>query len=79
MPSTTRRYRVRVLTSSDNDFGLLRQSHASIIRGLEGSYLSASGELIPERINLLYCDAPLALSKDSFQEAREVRRGTTRR
>ncbi|HJX90610.1 MAG TPA: hypothetical protein VJ372_08945 [Pyrinomonadaceae bacterium] len=35
---------------------------ASIVRGLEGSYLSESGERIPDRINLLYSDAPLALS-----------------
>ena len=46
---------------------------ASIIRGLEGSYLSASGELIPDRINLLYCDAPLALSKDFSNVATYVR------
>ena len=35
---------------------------SSIIRGLEGSYLSGTGERIPDRINLLYSDAPLALS-----------------
>lgn len=35
---------------------------SSIIRGLEGSYLSQSGERIPDRIKLLYSDAPLALS-----------------
>ena len=35
---------------------------ASVVRSLEGSYLSESGELIPDRINLLYSDAPLALS-----------------
>ena len=35
---------------------------SSIVRGLEGSYLSESGERIPDRINLLYSDAPLALS-----------------
>jgi len=35
---------------------------SSIIRGLEGSYLSGPGERIPDRINLLYSDAPLALS-----------------
>jgi hypothetical protein len=34
----------------------------SIVRGLQGSYLSMAGELIPDRINLLYSDAPLALS-----------------
>ena len=38
---------------------------ASIIRGLEGSYLSESGERIPDRINLLYADVPLALSTNS--------------
>jgi hypothetical protein len=35
---------------------------ASVVRSLEGSYLSDLGELIPDRINLLYSDAPLALS-----------------
>ena len=35
---------------------------STIIRGLEGSYLSESGERIPDRINLLYSDAPMALS-----------------
>ncbi len=35
---------------------------STIVRGLEGSYLSQSGERIPDRINLLYTDAPLALS-----------------
>jgi len=35
---------------------------ASIIRGVEGSYLSASGECLPDRINVLYSDAPLPLS-----------------
>ena len=34
----------------------------SILRGLEGSYLSASGERIADRISVLYSDAPLALS-----------------
>ena len=34
----------------------------SILRGLEGSYLSASGECIADRISVLYSDAPLALS-----------------
>jgi hypothetical protein len=37
---------------------------SSILRGLEGSYLSQLGERIPDRINLLYSDAPLALSSD---------------
>ena len=50
---------------------------ASIVRGLEGSYLSESGERIPDRINLLYSDAPLALSTDFASLAacvRELRR-----
>jgi hypothetical protein len=34
----------------------------SILRGLEGNYLSADGERIPNRINVIYSDAPLALS-----------------
>lgn len=36
---------------------------SSIIRGLDGSYLSGTGERIPDRINVLYSDAPLALSR----------------
>jgi len=50
---------------------------ASIVKGLEGSYLSASGERIRDRINLLYSDASLALSTDFMIVAayvREVRR-----
>ena len=31
-----------------------------IVRGLEGSYLSEAGERIPDRISLLYSDAPVA-------------------
>ena len=46
---------------------------SSIIRGLEGSYLSRSGELIPDRINLLYSDAPLALLTDFASLAAYVR------
>ena len=34
----------------------------SILRGLEGSYLSASDERIPDRINIVYSDLPVALS-----------------
>ncbi|HZE71721.1 MAG TPA: hypothetical protein VE135_19610 [Pyrinomonadaceae bacterium] len=34
----------------------------SIVKGLEGSYLSEGGARIPDRINLIYSDAPLALS-----------------
>jgi hypothetical protein len=37
---------------------------SSIVRGIEGSYLSASGERTPDQVNLLYSDAPLALSTD---------------
>ena len=36
----------------------------SIVRGIEGSYLSILGNRIPDRINLVYFDAPLALSID---------------
>ena len=46
---------------------------ATIVRGLEGSYLSESGERIPDRINLLYSDAPLALSTDFASLAAYVR------
>ena len=34
----------------------------TIVRGLDGSYLSQLGKRIPDRINLIYTDVPLALS-----------------
>ena len=34
----------------------------TIVRGLEGSYLSTAGAKTPDRINLIYTDLPLALS-----------------
>jgi len=37
---------------------------ATIVRGLQGSYLSRSGERVADTINLLYSDVPLALSAD---------------
>jgi len=46
---------------------------SSIVRGLEAGYLSASGERIPDQINLLYSDAPLALSTDFAIVAAYVR------
>ena len=45
----------------------------TILRGLEGSYLSESGKSIPDRINLLYSDAPLALSTEFASIAAYVR------
>lgn len=46
---------------------------ATVVRGLEGSYLSVFGERVPDRINLLYSDAPLALSTDFSTVAAYVR------
>jgi hypothetical protein len=34
----------------------------TMLRGLEGSYLSRTGTKIPDRISLIYTDLPLALS-----------------
>lgn len=36
----------------------------TIVRGLDGSYLSQLWSRIPDRINLIYTDVPLALSVD---------------
>jgi len=36
----------------------------SIVLGLEGSYLSIIGNVIPDRINLIYSDIPTSLSKN---------------
>jgi hypothetical protein len=37
---------------------------SSILRGLQGSYLSRTGQLISDRVNLVYSDVPFALSTD---------------
>lgn len=34
----------------------------TIMRGLDGNYLSHAGESTPDRINLIYTDLPLSLS-----------------
>lgn len=36
----------------------------SIIRGIEGNHLSIHGDRIPDRISVVYTDAPIALSTD---------------
>ena len=46
---------------------------STVVRGLEGSYLSEAGERIPDRINLLYSDAPVALSTNFDTLAAYVR------
>ena len=51
----------------------------TIVRGLEGSYLSRFGNRITDRINLVYSDVPLALSLDFALVAgyvREVKRAS---
>ena len=45
----------------------------TIIRSLEGSYLSQFGNRITDRINLIYADVPLALSVDFALVAGYVR------
>ncbi|HKY30354.1 MAG TPA: hypothetical protein VJM12_20650 [Pyrinomonadaceae bacterium] len=36
----------------------------TILRGLDGSYLSHDGRIINDRVNLIYTDLPLAFSVD---------------
>ena len=45
----------------------------TIVTGLQGSFLSEAGTLVPDRINLIYSDLPLALSTNSDSVARYVR------
>ena len=42
----------------------------TIVRGLDGSYLSRVGVKTPDRINLIYTDLPLALSTNFDSAAR---------
>jgi hypothetical protein len=36
----------------------------TILHGLDGRYLSQTGSIIPDRINLIYADLPLALTSN---------------
>ena len=42
----------------------------TVVRGLEGTYLSQSGKSIPDRINLIYTELPVALSTHFDRVAR---------
>ena len=42
----------------------------TIVRGLDGSYLSRAGVKTPDRINLMYTDLPLPLSTNFESAAR---------
>lgn len=42
----------------------------TVVRGLDGSYLSLSGANTPDHINLIYTDLPLALSTSFESVAR---------
>jgi hypothetical protein len=42
----------------------------TILRGLDGSYLSLAGLKTPDRINLIYTDLPVALSTNFESAAR---------
>jgi hypothetical protein len=42
----------------------------TVVRGLDGNYLSHVGVKIPDRINLIYTDLPLALSTNFESVAR---------
>lgn len=42
----------------------------TILRGLDGSYLSQDGRIISDRVNLIYTDLPLAFSIDFKNVAR---------
>jgi hypothetical protein len=42
----------------------------TVLRGLDGNYLSRAGLKTPDRINLIYIDLPVALSTNFESEAR---------
>lgn len=42
----------------------------TVVKGLDGSYLSHAGVRIPDRINLIYTDLPFALSTNFDSTAR---------
>ena len=53
---------------------------SSVVRGLQGCYLSRAGDRILDRVNLIYSDAPLALSTNFAAVAaymRELKQAAT--
>ena len=42
----------------------------TIVRGLDGSYLSRAGEVIHDRVNLIYTDAPFSMRRNRDSLAR---------
>lgn len=59
MPATAAYY--NLLEAFDQEF-TYAFGGCTIVRGLDGSYLSRAGLKTPDRINLIYTDLPLALS-----------------
>jgi hypothetical protein len=60
----------RAITSSFAQEFTYAFGGCTIVSGLEGSYLSKTGTRIPDRINLIYADVPLALSTNFDHLAR---------
>ena len=44
----------------------------TIVRGLDGSYLSRSGEIIRDRVNVIYTDAPFSVEENMETLSRYV-------
>jgi hypothetical protein len=40
---------------------------ATLLRGLDGSYIAQSGETVRDRINLIYTDTPFSLEENAAQ------------
>ena len=53
----------RLLQAFTNEF-TYTFGGCSIVRGLEGNYLSNFGQIIPDRINLIYTDTPFAFQEN---------------
>lgn len=52
-----------MLQALDNEF-TYNFGGCTIVRGLEGSYLSKFGQPIKDRINLIYTDSPYSFSEN---------------
>ena len=68
----TRRLTKCVQTSAFEEEFTYAFGGCTIVRGLDGNYLSQAGAKTPDRINLIYTDLPLALSTNFERVARYI-------
>ena len=63
LPDLPKRTYQDLVTALDREF-TFTFGGCTVIRGLDGSYLSQAGRMMQDKINIIYTDIPLALSRN---------------